>query len=88
MGAAPARLRPAHLARMAHAVEADECAHPVDIGALGAQTVVNVAQSLAQLVQQAGRAQRRRGAGYHRSGYCKGIQYPAVKPHCATIGRQ
>ena len=32
---------------MAQAMEVDECAHPVDIGALGAQTLVHVAQPLA-----------------------------------------
>ena len=77
--------RRTHLARVAQAVEPDEPAHPVDIRALGAQTVVGVAQPLAQLVEQAGRAQRWRGAGYHGSGDCKGIRYRLVKPRCATV---
>ena len=80
--------RRTHLARVAQAVEPDEPAHPVDIRALGAQTVVGIAQPLAQLVEQAGRAQRWRGAGYHGSEYCNGIQYPPVKPRCATVHRQ
>lgn len=80
--------RRTHFVRVAQAVEPGEPAHPIDIRALGAQTVVGVAQPPAQLVEQAGRAQRWRGAGYHGSRSCNSIQYSPVNPRCATVHRQ
>lgn len=72
---------------MAQAMDADEPSHLVDTGTLGAQNVVELAQSFAQLVPHAGRTQRRRGAGCRGSKCCNGSQFPPVKPRCATIGR-
>ena len=55
--------RGAHVARMAHAVEAHEAAHPLDVGALGAQAVVAQANGLPDGFKQRGRARFSEGCG-------------------------
>ncbi len=57
--------RTREIARMTQAVNADETAHPVSVRLLCAQTQVTVSDPLAQLIQQARRAQWRRGAGFY-----------------------
>jgi len=72
-----------HLPRVPEAGKAHEPAHPVDIGTLGAQAVMAVAQPFPDLVEQAGRVQLRSGrggSGVHVAGNCNRIQKPAVKP--------
>ena len=55
----------AHLARVAQAMEAHEGTHPVNVGLLGAQAVVKVANPFAHLVEQPGRLQRGQLRGRH-----------------------
>ena len=69
----------AHVARVPQralpAVPADEEAHPIPIGLLGASAIVPIPQNLAQLVQQP-RRRRNRGCGYHdQLGCCIYNQY-------------
>ena len=53
-----------YLARIAQVMEPNEGADPVDVGALGAQAVVRVAQALSNPVDHARRVPRRQyGAG-------------------------
>ena len=56
-----------HVAWVAQPMETDKPTHPVDIRALGAQTIVAIAQPLPNLVEQAGGAQgwELRGGGFH-----------------------
>ena len=49
----------AHRRRMPQGVKADESSAPVHVGHFGAAAVMHHADALAQLIEQAGRAQRR-----------------------------
>src|SRR5262249_31706052 len=54
-----------HLPRMPEAVESNEEPHPIDVGLLGAQAVVGVADTLAQLIEQSYGLDRRMRHGMH-----------------------
>jgi hypothetical protein len=58
MGEKRLDLRRAHLSRMAHAMESDVAAHPMDVLVLGAYAVVAGADDAPHLIQQAGRLLR------------------------------
>jgi hypothetical protein len=46
-------------------MEADESTHPEQVGLLGTQAVVAVADSLAHLIEESDRSQWRTRAGFH-----------------------
>jgi hypothetical protein len=56
-----------HRPRMSQTMEADESAHPEQVGLLGTEAVVAITDSLPHLVEQTGRSQRGSRAGFHGS---------------------
>jgi hypothetical protein len=81
-------LRLRHLPRMPHAVKADEMAHPVNVGLLGAQAVVQITEPLPQLPKDAGHLQHRaRGEAEDFGVGIMTVHTYSITPHASKIKR-